>query len=632
MKEKIFPYNYRDQQREMVKKIHDEIWGSNICIHAATGFGKTPVILSGLLPYTDDYTILWTVRTGNETDRPIEELKTINRQSNEDFFGFSYRGKRDMCLLAKEKDMGDSVNYSDISFLCKNQGENCPYRQRLEDANPPAMTDGPLLYSEIMDIGKNLEICPYYLQQEFIPLADVISLNYNYVIDEDMSWVIKRKTPFKKCFLVADEAHNLQQAASGLNSDQITLRTLNRSTSELKKLKKHSSKKMFELVDLLKKAIKKEGKKVNGEDRLETDKFLHRFLKNWGEDSFEFRLSLEELVSYGTKLRKKQLEEGKKPRSSVYHLGNFWLTVLDKYDKEGVEVLIKNERGTLALEFWDMRSSEILSDRWKKFKGCAFCSGTLKPIRAFATTSGLEEVKSISIGSFYDPEKIVSFIPSDLTTKGKKLSDKMAKKYVESLSEFSEKIDSNVAMFSASYRIQNRIIENGLKNEIRKQGRNFYQEQRGMDGNKARGILEDFKKESNNGGNGFLCATANGRFAEGADFPGEELEGLFIVGIPFDRMGLRTKLYLDYYKKKYGEKKGTYYGYIVPALRRASQALGRVLRSKKDKGVFVCGDRRYGDRRFTRLLPKYIKNNMRQTDHASLGKDIELWGNEVLKP
>ncbi len=311
-------------------------------------------------------------------------------------------------------------------------------------------------------------------------------------------------------------------------------------------------------------------------------------------------------------------------------MGNFWLTVLDKYDMEGVEVLAKKERGTLALEFWDMRSSEILSERWDKFKGCAFCSGTLKPIRAFATTAGLEEVKSISIGSFYDPEKIISFIPSDLTTKGKELSDRMAKKYVESLSEFSEKIDSNVAMFSASYRIQNRIIENGLKDEIKMQGRNFYQEQRGMDGNKARGILEKFKRESENGGNGFLCATANGRFAEGADFPGEELEGLFLVGIPFDRMGLRTKLYLDYYKKKYGEKKGTYYGYIVPALRRASQALGRVLRSKSDKGIFVCGDKRYGDRRFTKLLPKYIKNNMRKTNHENLGKDIDLWGNEVL--
>ncbi len=630
MREELFPYSYREQQKEMQEKIHEEIWKSNICIHAATGFGKTPVILAGLLPYSDNYTIIWAVRTGNETDRPIEELKTINREVEEDFFGFSYRGKRDMCLLAKDKDMGGSPSYSDVSFLCQDQGKGCPYRQKLNRVDPEAAADGPLLYSEILDLSKNLEVCPYYLQREFLPLADVISLSYNYVIDENLSWVIKKKVPFQDSFLVVDEAHNLQKAASGLNSDQITLRTLSRSLNELEELGDESSEKLFELINLLQTEMRKTGEDLDEESKLDIEEFLHRFLKNWGEDPFEFRLTLEELVQYGTKLRRKQLEEGKKPRSSIHHLGKFWLNVLDNHDVEGIEILGKRERGTLAFELWDMRSAEILEERWKKFKGCAFCSGTLKPIRAFATTAGLEQVKSITIGSFYDPQKIISLIPSGLTTKGKELKDEMAKKYVDSLAEFSEKIDSNVAMFSASYRIQNRLIEEGLKERIENQERNFYQEQSGMDGNKARRILDDFKTEAKNGGDGFLCATVNGRFAEGADFPGETLEGIFLVGIPFDRMSLRTKIYLDYYQETYGEEKGMYYGYIVPALRRASQALGRVLRSENDRGVFICGDERYGDRRFFRLLPEYIKNNTKGTSYGRIGKDIELWGRDIL--
>ncbi len=628
MKEELFPYSYREQQKEMQEKIHDEIWNSNICIHAATGFGKTPVILAGLLPYTEDYTIIWAVRTGNETDRPIEELKTINREAEDDFFGLSYRGKRDMCLLAKDKDLGGSPSYSDVSFLCQDQGKSCPYRQKLKRVDPEAVSDEPLLYSEILDLSQNLEVCPYYLQRKFLPLADVVSLSYNYVIDENLSWVVKKEIPFQKSFLVIDEAHNLQKAASGLNSDQITLRTLSRSFNELEELEDGKTEKFSELINLLQTEMRKTEEKKE-ESKINIEKFLHRFLKNWGEDSFEFRLTLEELVSYGTKIKRKQLDEGKKPRSSIHHLGKFWLNVLDNHDVEGIEILAKRERGTLAFEFWDMRSAEILRDRWKKFKGCAFCSGTLKPIRAFATTAGLNQVKSISIGSFYDSKKIISLIPSGLTTKGKELKDEMARKYVESLAEFSEEINSNVAMFSSSYRIQRRLIEEGLKDKIEGQGRNFYQEERGMDGNKARGILEDFKLETENGGNGFLCATANGRFAEGADFPGKELEGIFLVGIPFDRMSLRTKLYLDYYKETYGEKKGMYYGYIVPALRKSSQALGRVLRSKNDRGVFICGDERYGDRRFFRLLPEYIKNNTKETSYGRIGKDIELWGREI---
>jgi DNA excision repair protein ERCC-2 len=100
-----------------------------------------------------------------------------------------------------------------------------------------------------------------------------------------------------------------------------------------------------------------------------------------------------------------------------------------------------------------------------------------------------------------------------------------------------------------------------------------------------------------------------GRYAEGADFPGRELEGIFLVGVPFDRMTTRTRLYLEYYKGVYGERKGTFYGYILPAIRRASQALGRALRSKEDRAVFILGDRRY--KQFLNLLPDYVKRNFK---------------------
>ncbi|MFP4006068.1 MAG: helicase C-terminal domain-containing protein, partial [Candidatus Hadarchaeia archaeon] len=84
-------------------------------------------------------------------------------------------------------------------------------------------------------------------------------------------------------------------------------------------------------------------------------------------------------------------------------------------------------------------------------------------------------------------------------------------------------------------------------------------------------------------------------------------------------------------KKSYGESKGVYYGYIVPALRRASQALGRMLRSEDDRGIFVLGDERYGDRRFFRLLPDYIRNNTKPTNQNRIGSDIKPWARKILK-
>jgi DNA excision repair protein ERCC-2 len=119
--------------------------------------------------------------------------------------------------------------------------------------------------------------------------------------------------------------------------------------------------------------------------------------------------------------------------------------------------------------------------------------------------------------------------------------------------------------------------------------------------------LEGFKACAAKRRKGLLLATMQGRFAEGADFPGKELEGIFIVGVPFDRMTMRTKLYLNYYKDLYGREKGNLYAYVIPALKRTSQALGRCLRSKQDRAVFVLGDRRYSSEGFLKILPDYIK-------------------------
>ncbi|MEM4727459.1 MAG: helicase C-terminal domain-containing protein [Candidatus Bathyarchaeia archaeon] len=82
-----------------------------------------------------------------------------------------------------------------------------------------------------------------------------------------------------------------------------------------------------------------------------------------------------------------------------------------------------------------------------------------------------------------------------------------------------------------------------------------------------------------------------------------------MVGVPFDKLTMRTRLYLKYYQKIYGDRKGTFYAYILPALKRASQSLGRALRSKDDRAVFILGDKRY--KQFMNLLPDYIQLNFK---------------------
>jgi len=574
---RYFPYSFRKGQEEALRFIAKS--QENLCIDAPTGFGKTPVILSALI--NKSHPVIWAVRTGNEADRPVEELKEINKVSKKKFFGFSFRGKRDMCLAARERGI---LETDSVAYFCRTFRAKCPYYENLRyyTINPTR----PLIYSEIIQICREAKVCPYYLQREFLYHADLVSLSYNYIVHPGMSWVIRGIIPFKACYLVVDEAHNLRLVGN-INSDQITLNTF-----------KNSMRELDEVGELELKAVVLEMMEI-------AEKIHRNMLGNKEEerviDIGNFAIYAEylpDIKKVGEFVRRRRLDEGKAPRSSSHHLASFFLDSFEFIGKDGISFIATAEPNNLIIERWDMRSAEILRDVWRQFRKCVFCSGTLKPVEAFAETIGLEDWKGKSFTT--ELGKCRSLIIKGLSTRGEELSKEEVEKYIELIETFTE-IDANLAIFSASYRIQNGLLPS-LKKIAKNKGKRLYIERQGMQGDKAREILDGFKENG-----GILVAPMTGRFAEGADFPGKELEGIFIVGIPFERMTLRTKLYIEYYKRVYGEDKGWYYSYVIPAMHRASQALGRALRSKDDRALFVLGDERYCEKIYSRLLPSFIK-------------------------
>ena len=621
--ENLFPYQFRPGQRGLIEFVQERVWGEGACINAATGFGKTPAILAALLPYVlkFGYKIMWAVRTGNETDRPIEELKVIDRKFGTKFFGLSYRGKRDMCLLARER-IGEEFDHADATFLCESEGEDCPYRQNFERSDPLDLAKGPMLYAEIFELCKESGICPYLTQRELLPFADVVSLSYNYIIDPKLGWSIKRAIPFNRSFLVVDEAHNLQHACSSLNSDRITIRTLDHALRELGPFGPQETLRISELILALRGGLIHAARGMREEEaEFDVRGFVERSLELQKIDLDELVERFRRMGDLGIRVRRELLRRGRLPRSSLFHLANFWLSSIEQLEIPGVAFLLDREGG-LALERWDMRVTTVLRERWKEFRGCVFCSGTLNPVRAFAETVGLEAYAEKQIPSHYDPKNICSLITRGLTTRGEELSEQMALRYVGAVRDFVRSLRTNLAVFSASYRIQQGLLRAGLREAIEAEGRAFFQEVQGMSGDRGREILERFKGCARGKRPGLLCATAQGRFAEGADFPGEELEGIFLVGVPFERMSARTELYLKYYSEIYGKQRGTYYAYVIPALRRAAQSLGRALRSSEEKAVFVCGDERYAQPRFFRLLPDFIRAGVKTIDPERLSSEI----------
>jgi len=66
---------------------------------------------------------------------------------------------------------------------------------------------------------------------------------------------------------------------------------------------------------------------------------------------------------------------------------------------------------------------------------------------------------------------------------------------------------------------------------------------------------------------------------------------------------------IQYFKRKFG-KDGEFIAYTLPAINKAAQALGRVLRTPDDRGVLILGDSRFLEPEVKSGLPPWMQEEM----------------------
>jgi len=72
----------------------------------------------------------------------------------------------------------------------------------------------------------------------------------------------------------------------------------------------------------------------------------------------------------------------------------------------------------------------------------------------------------------------------------------------------------------------------------------------------------------------------------------------------------RVKAQISYFEKCFPGL-GREYGYVLPAMRKASQAAGRPIRTLEDKGAIVFLDHRFATFYCQRFLPLWIRRDLK---------------------
>jgi len=182
----------------------------------------------------------------------------------------------------------------------------------------------------------------------------------------------------------------------------------------------------------------------------------------------------------------------------------------------------------------------------------------------------------------------------------------MYQKMIDRINEVVNSTPTNTGVFAASFEVLNSLLSEGLENFLLKP---VFHERRGMTSKANEKMVQDFKVCGDKGGAVFL-GVQGGRTSEGVDFPGNQMNSVIVVGVPYAEPTPRVKAQIDYYEQCF-PRLGREYGYILPAMKKASQAAGRPIRTLEDRGAIVFLDYRFSTAYCKSFLPSWITNGMK---------------------
>jgi DNA excision repair protein ERCC-2 len=630
-----FPYaSVRPYQNQFIKTVHNAVSERrSVLVEGSNGLGKTISALSACLPIAieKNLKILYVARTHRQHDRVIEELKEISKKQS--ISGISLRGRNEMCLNSAQ--FGHGVDAKSLMEICEmlKTKDRCPFYTNMEEQPEDFLRvkeeiiSRPHKAAEVQQICKRNHICPYELVKAALPEMNVIALSYLYVFDPAIrnSFMKHLDCYFQKVILVVDEAHNLPDTAIEIASSNLSLFVLKQAESEANKYE-HSD--LASFAKLMREEVEKLAENI-GKEAVIAPETIMEIVKKQGNISNP-RDFFEHAHEVGSLIKRSLLSEGKNPRSYIHGLSEFLLKWLETLGDESFlnvasKYITREKVMTAKLEIVALDPSKITLPVFSTAYSNVVMSGTLQPLEAFARITKLpENTLQLVLSSPFPKEHVLSTVCLGVTTAMAKRTPGMYQTIIRRIGEVVEHTPINTGVFVASFDVLNALIYEGLDKALKKP---VFRELRGMTSKANEGIVSEFKNCSKHGGAVFL-GVLGGRTSEGVDFPGNQMNSVIVVGVPYAEPTPRVKAQIEYYEKRF-PKLGREYGYILPAMKKASQAAGRPIRTLEDKGAIVFLDYRYATSYCRSFLPTWLTDNLKVVpyENGALAREIGVFFN-----
>ncbi len=593
---KYFPYGeFRRWQWEIARTIYEALSTGRVAlIEAPTGVGKTASALAAALAYSEESSskVLFLIKTKNEAQAPIRELSKL-RERGLDVDYVIIRNRPDMCCIASSKKL-PYEEFLEECRLLRSRGE-CEYYINSRKANLNNVmrivldnTGNATSYTKTLC---SMALCPYEASREYLRNSRVGIMTYYYVFSMNKPESVN--VDLGNSVLIIDEAHNLPDSISSLNSTSLSLISINASIAEVKKFVDDDELKARTLRIL--KGLQTYMTKVS--EVLESETMVSLELG----DVLQFFEDFQAVVdSYYEIIRKKRMGGVTIPYTPLSRVMEFHRALLSKVGGFGI-FLVRDEQG-VSLTYKCIDPSIISGPILNKVGGAVLMSGTLPPRDYIVSMLGItRDVEEFRVGfrDYVSSENYEIYVLDTVTTR-----------YVERDEEEFSNIANALAQVYMNYNLNKAILaifpSYAVLKSVRKYlppGINYVMELGTTSIDEVLSKLRDSKKI-------LIMAVAGGKLVEGVEYRlgNENLLGMvIIVGVPYPEPSDYLDSVMEILAARLNDRRMAWeLTYQWPAIVRIKQAVGRAFRSESDRAIIILMDRRFRDARLYKIFNEYF--------------------------
>ncbi len=464
-------------------------------------------------------------------------------------------------------------------------------------------------------LGEQYQVCPFELQLDSIREADLIICDYNYVFAPRSA--LRRVTEIGidqagKPNLVIDELHNLPARAMEYYSPALSSVVLAKMRDGIRALPSPFRREAEELLDGCIRVVAscREG---DAAKPVRIEPPVERFL----EQDARLRVFLSRYLESGVEIRHEDV---------ILRLSLSWSAFA-----EALEYVVDPDReeffttyhphptgGTVKITCCD--ASAMLEDCYREYDQVVGFSATLKPFAYYARLAGLdpEAVRTAEFQTPFPKERRKLLVIPQISTRYAH-RERNYGKIADAVRRITALRQGNYFVFLPSFEFLERVAPLFQPPE----GFTVLRQERQMKASQVEAIVESLRVRS---APTIVFAVQGGSFSEGVDYPGETVIGAFVVGPPLPNYDLEREEMREYYQRRYGA--GFAYAYTIPAMAKAVQAAGRVIRSETDRGLIVLMDSRFTESSYSRSMPAdWFDSSVTELVSESILKEVaEFWG------